>query len=247
MIHAAALPEPTRNPAHRVFQNNLMGVFNTLEAAVRWDVPRYVNVSSETVPGFFFPERPFLPDYAPVDEEHPIRPQDPYATAKYFSELLCDAAMRRSDIRCLTIRPSWVQWEGNYAHNLAPALRDPEAEASASLWAYIDVYDLADALRLAAESDLDTHEVFYIASPDNHANRPLEELVRHHHGDEIPLRDLPRPDASGLSHREGAAPAGLRPQPLLARLPHPDGELLDAARERLERGDTGVQRGRAIG
>ena len=27
----------------------------------------------------------------------------------------------------------------------------------------------------------------------------------------------------------------------------PDGELLDAARERLERGDTGVQRGRAIG
>ena len=43
---------------------------------------------------------------------------DPYATAKYFSELLCDAAMRRSDIRCITIRPSWVQWEGNYAANL---------------------------------------------------------------------------------------------------------------------------------
>ena len=54
------------------------------------------------------------PDYAPVDEEHPIRPQDPYATAKYFGELLMDAAMRRSDIRCLSIRPSWVQWEGNY-------------------------------------------------------------------------------------------------------------------------------------
>ena len=113
VIHAAALPEPTRNPPHTVFQNNLMGVFNTLEAAIRFGVPRYVNVSSETVPGYFFADRPFLPDYAPVDEEHPIRPQDPYATAKYFSELLMDAAMRRSDIRCLTIRPSWVQWEGN--------------------------------------------------------------------------------------------------------------------------------------
>ena len=42
-------------------------------------VPRFVNVSSETVPGYFFPERPFLPDYLPVDEEHPLRPQDPYA------------------------------------------------------------------------------------------------------------------------------------------------------------------------
>ena len=75
---------------------------------------------------------------------------------------------------------------------------------SASLWAYIDVYDLADALRLAAESDLDTHEVFYIASPDNLANRPLAELVRHHHGDDDrAARALARPDAPGPQHREG--------------------------------------------
>src|SRR3954451_15453864 len=119
---AAATPEPTRTPPHAVFRNNLMGAFNAVEAAIRSEVPRFVNVSSETVPGFFFPERPFLPDYAPVDEEHPIRPQDPYATAKHFAEQLMDAAMRRSDIRCLSLRPSWVQWEGNYEHNLGPAL-----------------------------------------------------------------------------------------------------------------------------
>ncbi len=244
---AAALPEPTRNPPHKVFHNNLMGVFNTLEAAVRWGIPRYVNVSSETVPGFFFPERPFLPDYAPVDEEHPIRPQDPYATAKYFSELLCDAAMRRSDIRCITIRPSWVQWEGNYAANLGAALRDPLAQPSASLWAYIDVYDLADALRLAAESDLDTHEVFYIASPDNHGNRPLEELIRHHHGDEIELRALAHPDAPGLSIEKAKRLLKYDPQRSWRDYLTENGELLDAARERLDAGDTGVQRGRAVG
>jgi UDP-glucose 4-epimerase len=248
VIHAAALPEPTRNPPHTVFHNNLMTVFNTLEAAIRLGVGRYVNVSSETVPGFFFPERPFLPDYVPVDEEHPIRPQDPYATAKYFSELLMDAAMRRSDIRCLTLRPSWVQWEGNYAHNLGPALRDPEASPSASMWAYIDVYDLADALLLAAESDLDRHEVFYIASPDNHANRPLAELVRHHHGDDVELREpLPRPDASGLSIAKAERLLGYAPSRSWRDYLSEDGELLDAARERLEREDTGVQRGRSVG
>src|SRR5205085_9364539 len=74
VIHAAAIPEPTRNPPHVVFQNNLMATFNVIEASIRMGVPRIVNVSSETVPGYFFPERPFLPDYAPVDEEHPIRP-----------------------------------------------------------------------------------------------------------------------------------------------------------------------------
>ena len=73
VVHAAALPEPTHNPPHVVFQNNLMGVFNAIEAAIRFEVPRFVNITSETVPGFFFPERDFLPDYVPVDEEHPIR------------------------------------------------------------------------------------------------------------------------------------------------------------------------------
>src|SRR5215216_291688 len=77
VIHSAAIPEPTRNPPHVVFRNNLMATFNVIEAAVRFGVPRVVNVSSETVPGFFFPERDFLPDYAPVDEEHPIIPLGP--------------------------------------------------------------------------------------------------------------------------------------------------------------------------
>src|ERR1700709_1352228 len=88
VIHAAAIPEPTRNPPHTVFRNNLMSAFHALEGSIRFGVPRFVNVSSETVPGFFFPERDFLPDYAPVDEAHPIRPQDPYATAKHFAEQL---------------------------------------------------------------------------------------------------------------------------------------------------------------
>ena len=88
VVHAAAIPDPTHNPPAVVFQNNIMSTFNVLEAAVRFGVRRFVNISSETVPGFFFPERPFLPDYVPVDEEHPIRPQDPYALAKHFGELL---------------------------------------------------------------------------------------------------------------------------------------------------------------
>jgi UDP-glucose 4-epimerase len=198
VIHAAAIPEPTRNPPHVVFANNLMGVFHLLEAAVRFGVPRFVNVSSETVPGFFFPERPFLPDYLPIDELHPIRPQDPYALAKSFGEQLCDAAVRRSDLRCISIRPSWVQWEGNYERNLGPQIRDP-GEPSPGFWSYIDVYDLATALRLAAESELPGHDVFYIASPDVASTLTLPELVERHHGDAIDLRPLDRPDAGGIS------------------------------------------------
>ncbi len=213
VVHAAALPEPTHNPPHVVFQNNLMGVFNVLEAAIRFGVTRFVNISSETVPGFFFPERDFLPDYVPVDEEHPIRPQDPYAIAKHFGELLMDAAVRRSDIRCISIRPCWVQHEGNYERNLGPWVRELPAELAPNFLSYIDVYDLADAIVLAAESDLSGHEVFYIASPDNVGNRPLEEIVRRYYGDEIEVRrPLPREDAGYISIEKARRMLGYEPK-----------------------------------
>jgi UDP-glucose 4-epimerase len=210
VVHTAAIPEPTHNPPHVVFHNNLMATFNILEAAIRFSAHRFVNVSSETVPGFFFPERHFLPDYVPIDEDHPIRPQDPYALSKYFGELLMDAAVRRSDIRCISIRPSWVQHEGNYEHNVGPQVRDPSL-LSAGFWSYIDVYDLADALCLAAESDLPGHEVFYIASPDNVAGRDFADLVRTHYGDKVELRPTARSDASGISCAKAEKLLGYEP------------------------------------
>src|SRR5665213_3657822 len=148
VVHCAAIPEPSGYPPQVVFRNNLMATFNVLEAAVRFGVKRFVNISSETVPGFFFPERAFLPKYAPVDELHPIHPQDPYALTKYFGELLMDAAVERSDIRCILLRPSWVQNEDNYEHSPGAQVRDA-GERSPNLWSYVDVYDLADAIALA--------------------------------------------------------------------------------------------------
>ena len=212
VVHAAAIPEPTHNPPHVVFHNNLMATFNALEAAIRFGVSRFVNISSETVLGFFFAERGFLPDYVPVDEEHPIRPQDPYATAKFFGELLMDAAIRRSDIRCISIRPCWVQHEGNYERNLGQWVRELPADLAPNFLSYIDVYDLADAIVLATESDLSGHEVFYIASPDTVGNRHLEEIVRRYYGDEIEVRrPLPREDAGYISIEKARRMLGYAP------------------------------------
>ena len=211
VVHVAAIPEPTGHAPHVVFQNNLMATFNILEAAVSFGVKRFVFISSETVPGFFFPERDFLPDYAPVDEEHPIHPQDPYALAKHFGEQLMDAAVARSDIQCISIRPSWVQFEGNYENNLGPQIRDSSV-LSAGLWSYVDVYDLADAIVLATESDLPGHEVFYIASPDNVGGHDFAEVLTKYYGDQIELRDLDRTDASGISTAKAQRMLGWKPK-----------------------------------
>jgi UDP-glucose 4-epimerase len=198
VVHAAALPDPLHDPPHVVFRTNLMSTFNVLEAAVRAGVRRIVHVSSETAPGFMFPYREQLPHYVPVDEEHPLEPQDPYALSKVFGEQLCAAAVRRADVTCVSVRPTWVQWEGNYARSLGPLVRD-SAEPSANLGSYIDVYDLADALALACTADVTGHEVVYVANPDNAGGHDLAEKARRAYGDRVEVRPLSRPDASGIS------------------------------------------------
>jgi UDP-glucose 4-epimerase len=243
VIHAAALPSPEHHPARTVFANNLLATFNVLEAAVRMGVPRVVHVSSETVPGFLFAERPFDAAYAPVDEDHPVAPQDPYALAKSFGEQLCDAAVARSDVRCVSVRPSWVQWEGNYERNLGPLLRDPDPPGGGNFHSYVDAYDLAELLRLAAESDLPGHHVVYAAAPENAAGRPLAELT----GD-VPVRDpLPRPDASGISSARARRLFGWSHERSLKDYLDEDGRLRPEHAARLARGETGVQLGRAAG
>jgi nucleoside-diphosphate-sugar epimerase len=243
VIHGAAIPEPTRNPPHVVFRNNLMATFNVAEACVRLGVPRLVNLSSETVPGMGFAERQFFAPCAPIDEELENRPQDPYALSKLFGEQLMDAAVARSDLRVISIRPTWVQWEGNYARSLGPWLRDPlGGPPSGNFWSYIDVYDLADALRLAAESGVPGHEVMYIASPDNATGRPLRELIAHHFGDAVEVRGDP---PAGISIEKARRLLGYAPSRSWRDYLSPDGELLPGARERFERGDTGVQPRRA--
>jgi UDP-glucose 4-epimerase len=211
VVHTAAIPQPTGNPPHVVFQTNLMSTFNLIEAAVKFGVPRFVNVSSESIVGNFFPERPFLPDYLPMDEEHPLHPQDPYALSKAFGEQLMDAAVRRSDIRAISIRPSTVHNADNYESNLGKQVRDP-SNLSANFWSYIDADDLADALVLAAQSDLPGHEVFYIASPDNAGGHDFAATLERFYGDQIELRHLDRVDASGISIEKARRLLGWNPR-----------------------------------
>lgn len=198
VVHAAAIPAPGRHAPSTVFTNNIGGLFNVVEACVRWGVPRLVNISSETVPGFHFAERPFYPTYLPLDEDHPRAPQDPYGLSKLFGEQLCDAAVQRSDLRVLSLRPTWVQNAASYPVNLGPIVADPAAP-SLTGWAYIDADDLGDAIVLAAESEVPGHEVVYIAAADTVGGRDLHASWRAAYPDApTELRPVSRPDASGI-------------------------------------------------
>lgn len=222
VVHCAAIPDPQHDVATAVFANNVTAAFNVIEACVRWRVPRLVNVSSETVPGMTFAQRPFDPVYFPIDEDHPVRPQDPYAVGKHFAEQLCDAAVRRSDLRCISIRPTWVQDDASYERNLGPMLRAAQAghpEATTNGWSYIDATDLAQAVRLAAESDLGRardllHHRTGRGRGRRHRRRAARAVRRGRRAAPVPV-----PRGGRRLVGQGGAPAGLGAHPQLAGLP----------------------------
>jgi UDP-glucose 4-epimerase len=211
VVHTAAIPDPVHHAPHVVFANNVLAGFNVVEAAVRWGVGRLVNLSSETVPGIIFAERPFLPPYLPLDERTPCRPQDPYGFGKLVIEQWCEAAVQRSELTAVSIRPSWVQHPGNYERNLGPMIREPFV-FSPSFWSYTDNDDLAEAIRLATVVPLEGHAVLYIAQPDNATGQPLAELVDATlPPDALELRPTTREDASGIDCSEAGRVLGWTP------------------------------------
>ncbi|WP_067650684.1 NAD-dependent epimerase/dehydratase family protein [Nocardia harenae] len=199
VVHTAGLPDPVHDPAHIVFGTNTMTTFNVAEAVFRCGVGRLVYTSSETATGFMSAQGgPQLPDYLPVDEEHPIRPHEPYALSKYLGEQILDALVRRSTATAVSVRPSLVLEPGEYASFVAPlqASAKKAVKPFFNQWSYVDADDLGELIVLAATANTPGHEVVYAAQPDNMLGRPLAELLELAYGDSAPpLGTLDRPDA----------------------------------------------------
>ena len=87
IYHVASLPGDTGDPLQMVTVN-LLGLTHLLIYARDTDVKRFV-LSSSVSAYEWYPATKFAPpDYMPVDEEHPTRPKDTYASTKRMQEIL---------------------------------------------------------------------------------------------------------------------------------------------------------------
>ncbi|WP_111768576.1 NAD-dependent epimerase/dehydratase family protein [Nakamurella deserti] len=200
VVHTAGIPEPTRDPAHRVFAVNAVGTFNVAEACVRAGVRRLVNLSSDSVTGYTWSGGALRPASFPIDDSHPLTPVDPYGQSKLVGEQLCAAACRRSGMAAVSIRATWVITPDTYRRHLGPFVDDPTL-TTAVFWSYLDVRDLADLIVRAVESDSTGHEAVFAAAADNIGGRDIRAALAAHHPD-VRVDAVSRADAGGYAiHR----------------------------------------------
>jgi nucleoside-diphosphate-sugar epimerase len=177
IVHTAAIPRPTARTAAEVFKTNVLAAHNVAEAALLHGVPRVVSASSFSVLGWPFNPQPLHPAYLPIDEQHPLAPQESYGLSKLVTEEILQAATRRAPtFSALSLRMPWIQTSATFADEVAPRRNSPAAIAN--LWGYIDAEDAARAFAAALDAPIDGHQAVYLSAPDTFMEEETMSLVQ---------------------------------------------------------------------
>lgn len=179
VLHLAAIASPLSDPAEIVFATNALGTFNILEAASLLGISRVVTASSVSALGVAYGTRPVPLRYVPIDEDHPLLPQDAYGLSKQVGEEICAAFHRRTGGDAVSLRFPTI-WDSAVVPGLLDGLSGSEIEARKTLFSYVESRDAARALRLALETTGLGAQAFYVTAPETFMRVPSADLARRH-------------------------------------------------------------------
>ena len=189
VVHLAAIPAPGLRTVGQTFEINTLSTYNVFSAAAQLGLERVVWASSETVLGLPFgrrharnlldvsaaPGHVAEPDYVPIDEQHPRRPNSSYSLSKVVGEEMAVQFARWSGIPFIGLRFSAIREPVEY-EAFPDTWGDPHM-GEWNVWGYVDARDVAQACRLSLAADVSGAEVFIIAAADTASDRPNAELL----------------------------------------------------------------------
>ena len=153
------------------YQTNVVGTFNVHHAAFRLGVRRVVSASSNAVVGWSYSER-FVPDYLPIDEDHPLRPEDIYGLSKEIGETIARSYARKG-VETVSLRQSGVVTPDELEQMRKEGGRRPTGFHA---YSYVDARDLALAFRLAVERPVPSDTILFVVADDSTVAEPLCDL-----------------------------------------------------------------------
>ena len=207
VLHLAGIPKPGATTDEEAFRVNALSTYNVFSAAARLGIGRVVWASSETVLGLPFAEPP---QFAPIDESHPLLPNWSYALAKMLGEAMAEQFVRwHPEMAIVSLRFSNVYATADY--DAVPTIQADPASRKWNLWGYIDAEDAASACRCALEAALSGHVPLIIAAADNIAGADSRALMAAYFPG-VPLADALIGDASLLSGGRAAEMIGFAPR-----------------------------------
>jgi len=124
------------------------------------------------------------PDYLPIDENHPLKPHNPYAQTKLIGEKLCEGFHRDFNVPVVIFRPFNIYGVGQNNSFLIPmileqmktgliSLKDPRPKRD-----FIHVSDIVHAVLLAIEHEHNKLEVFNLGFGKSYSIAQIIEIIK---------------------------------------------------------------------
>lgn len=177
IVHLGALAHDEAGTPEQIMAVNVLGTWHVLLAAEAVGVTRVVQFSSVQALGIAEGER--VPDYFPVDDEHPRRAMRPYGLSKRLAEDLCAGFTARTGIATVSLRPVTVWSPDAYARVDQQRRAEPRSEWE-PFWeygAFVDVRDVVAAVDRALTVPLSGHHRALLCAADISASAPSLELA----------------------------------------------------------------------
>ena len=176
VVHFAAVPRMLLTSDNECYRVNTLGTYNVIDAALKAGVRKIIFASSETTYGVCFADGERKPEYIPVDEEHPVIPEDSYAMSKVANEVTARSFQRRSGADIYGLRINNVIEPHEYAENFPTYIADPSLRRR-NIFAYIDARDLGHMVECCLQTDGLGYEVFNVSNDDHSVGQTTEELI----------------------------------------------------------------------
>ncbi len=178
-----------------VFRNNVLGQFNVYDAAAILGIRRVVEASSVSALGFPWQHRWSEPLYFPIDEQHPLLPQDAYGLSKAVGEEIAAAYCRRTGGSAggsaASLRFSTIVAADGY-RRFIDGVRARPGDFAPVLWSYIDQRDAAEACVLALTAPFEGHQPLFIVADDTSSELATDVLLERYFP-AVPRRPGDRP------------------------------------------------------
>lgn len=170
-----AIPYSYRHP-REVIETNVMGTLNVLMAAHDMGIRRIVNTSTSEVYG--------TAQYTPIDEDHPLQGQSPYAASKIGADKIAESFYRSFNLPVVTLRPFNTFGPRQSARAVIPTIisqaltRDELKLGSLDTWRdFTYVSDTAEAYLKIAETEGILGEEIHLGTNRTVSIRELVEII----------------------------------------------------------------------
>lgn len=162
-------------PENATMEINTMGSFYIMDAARRLGVKQIVAASSYFVLGLGFrlSGTSYEPEYLPMDEAHPLLPEDSYSLSKVLGEEIYKAFIRAYDMRVVAMRLLGVYYHNfdrsrqmyQFGAPVPAATPEDKGYLISTTYQYADARDVAVFVKLSIEANnLAPFEPFYVST-----------------------------------------------------------------------------------